>query len=201
MASRLPWVNLVQVLLHVQLSVVEIITPKTNPIYWANGLSGHKYPNLHTGRTPSSMCTWFRHQLKSLVCRSKFQQEHDMLHIKIPLHSSRALAKSYVRGAPVVDYRWTNRLSLRNNRWKFETSGELPTILEVSIEEYYPEMNENKTGRPATSCSYSQMPQTRIGLIVPHPHYAFQPPHQCSNLKSAMPFKPDLALQNIPLSK
>ena len=30
-----------------------------------------------------------------------------------------------------------NRLSVRNNRLKLETSGELPTILEESIEEEY----------------------------------------------------------------
>ena len=41
----------------------------------------------------------------------------------------------YVPGKPVVSYRWID-LSLRNNWLKLETSGELPTTLEESIEEF-----------------------------------------------------------------
>ena len=39
-----------------------------------------------------------------------------------------------------------NRLSLRNNRLKFETSEELSVVLEESIENIL-QMNESKTGR------------------------------------------------------
>jgi hypothetical protein len=69
-----------------------------------------------------------------------------------------------------------NRWSLRNNRLKFEIAGALPIILEESIDEYT-HMNESRTGRWCQQLT------------------------QCSKSKSSKPFKRDLVLQYIPLSK
>jgi hypothetical protein len=49
------------------------------------------------------------------------------------MHSLKGVERTGAQGEPAISY-GMNRLSLRNHRLKFETSGELPIVLEESVE-------------------------------------------------------------------